>query len=167
MRHWKFVYVDQNGLLHTFFVTPYYDAATPCNYSPVGPGPGAYEATASGIFYNPVTQMMIVPGGEQLGYFKAEDANGNELSWPGGDYVDTVGRRVSAGGTSSTQAYQYEDSNGTQQTITENLQTFNIKTNFGCSGLTEFTWSPSLSTSVVLPDGTQYTIDYEQTPGLS
>jgi RHS repeat-associated protein len=63
--------------------------------------------------------------------------------------------------------YKYQDSNGTWQTITMNLSSYNVKTNFGC-GLTEYTATGvNLPSSIYLPDGSHYSIYYEDTPGYS
>lgn len=58
------------------------------------------------------------------------------------------------------------DPTGAYQTTTLNLQTFNIKTNFGCS-VTDYTGAASLPVSLVLPNNQTYNFSYEPTPGNS
>lgn len=161
--HQKWIYVDQEGFTHTFYVPEYYDQATPCDYSPVGPQGGAYETGSGSLYLNPQVPMVLLPSGEKLEYWLTEDTNGNEIS---GITVDTLSRQVKVVTNGSTVQYQYQDSGGNWQTITENTQPFNIRTNFSCSGITEYTASNvNLPVSVQLPNGTQYAISYETTPG--
>jgi len=47
------------------------------------------------------------------------------------------------------------------------MQSFNVKTNFACSGVVEYTGTASLPVSVTLPNGKQYPFTYEATPGFS
>lgn len=87
-----------------------------------------------------------------------------------GQYTDASGQKVltvSGSGTpSSPMLYKYVNPQGTISTITVNYTNYNIKTNFGCSGVPEYTSTGQvpLPTSVVLPDQTQYSISYEDTP---
>jgi len=60
--------------------------------------------------------------------------------------------------------YQYPDTTGSYRTITLNLGTFQVKTNFGCSGVVEYTGTASLPTSISYPNGQSYSFTYEQTP---
>ncbi|HWG57422.1 MAG TPA: hypothetical protein VN661_00075, partial [Candidatus Acidoferrales bacterium] len=167
MEHEEFEYVDSNGIASTFFVAPYYDDATPCDYAPVGPQSGSYPVTSSGMYYNPADGTLTLPNGEVKSYFSAEDTNGNILEWYG-SWRDSVGRYILYSNGVPTTTYEYTDSNGAQQTVTETLQSYNIKTNFGCPGIAEYSRnSVNLPVSVALPNGTQYKIDYEGTPGYS
>ncbi len=65
---------------------------------------------------------------------------------------------------SSTQ-YQFQDPTGAYQTTALNLQSFNIKTNFACAGVVEYTGTAFLPVSIVLPNGRSYQFTYEPTPG--
>ena len=160
--HRKWLYIDRQGVTHTFYVPKYYDDATPCNYSPVGPQGGAYENGSGGLYLNPQIPAVILPSGEQLQSYLTQDTNGNEIS----DQVfDTLERQVKLVTNSSTVQYQYQDSGGNWQTITENLQPFTVQTAFGCGGGEYVSRNVNLPVSVQLPDGTQYAISYEQTSG--
>ena len=68
---------------------------------------------------------------------------------------------------SSTTEYHYLDSSNTDRVITLNLQSFSVKTNFGCAGVVEYTGTASLPTSLSLPNGQQYQFTYEDTPGFT
>jgi YD repeat-containing protein len=62
--------------------------------------------------------------------------------------------------------YQYQDTTGAYQTIRVNYTSMPVKTAFGCAGIVEATMtSLPFPTSVVLPNGQQYTFTYEMTPG--
>src|SRR5205807_902830 len=63
-------------------------------------------------------------------------------------------------------SFQYLDTAGNYQSIAVNYQSLSIKTNFGCTGVTDYTGTASLPSSIVLPNGQQYTITYEPTPGF-
>ncbi len=84
------------------------------------------------------------------------------------DWTDSVGRIALKiiTGTSSIQ-YKFLDPTGAYQTTTLNLQTLNIKTNFACSGVIEFSGTASLPVSLVLPNNQTYQFAYEPTPGFA
>ncbi len=110
---------------------------------------------------------MVVTYGQTL-----KDTNGNfiskvVMSSTETDWKDTLGRIALKiiTGASSIQ-YQFLDVNGGYQPATLNLGSFNIKTNFGCSGIVEYTGTASLPTSLVLPNGQSYSFTYEPTPGF-
>ena len=104
------------------------------------------------------------------------DTNGNETSvaYNAGTttFTDTLGTTaltVTGSGTASSPlVYQYTNPGGTTSKYTVNYTNQTVKTNFGCSGTGEYggTIVPLVS-SVVLPDGTQYTFGYETTQGPS
>jgi RHS repeat-associated protein len=104
-----------------------------------------------------------------------KDANGNFITYtmPSGetDWIDTLGRtglKIVSQTSPMATLYKYQDSNGTWQTVTMNLTSTNVKTNFGCSGISEYTATGIyLPTSIYLADGTHFDIAYEDTPGYS
>jgi RHS repeat-associated protein len=118
---------------------------------------------------------LIVPG------TSIQDRNGNEITLSsGGVYTDTLGTTalaISGSGTStSPKIFTYTPPNttsakcGTTNGVacyTVNYTNYTVATNFGVSGIGEYK-SPAavpLVTSVVLPDGSQYSFQYEATPG--
>lgn len=59
---------------------------------------------------------------------------------------------------------------GTYQVIAAKYQVFNVKTNFGCTGITDYTsgsFGISLMTEIDFPNGKNYQFVYEPTPGAS
>jgi len=88
-------------------------------------------------------------------------------------YSDTLGTAltVTAGSTSTT--YTYTGPNNSQATYTMKYTSKSVRTNFGCSRISEYS-SPSqyLVTEIDLPDiatnaSDKYTFTYEATPGYS
>ena len=168
-----FAYVEPNGTSHGF----------PINYMyipPQCPGSGysgTLEGTAddgSGYFLNGDVRTSMPAtdaGGTQFVAGVVKDANGNYISSTvpksgETDWYDSAGRTALKIITStSTIQYEYQDTTGTYQTITLNLQNFNIKTNFACSGIVEYSGTANLPVSIVYPNGTQYSFTYETTPG--
>lgn len=63
--------------------------------------------------------------------------------------------------------YLVLDKDNGYQTTRINLSTYNIKTKFSCTGVTEYSGTGSLPTSVVLPNGQSYSITYEDTPTMT
>jgi len=65
--------------------------------------------------------------------------------------------------------YQFLDNSGAYHTITLTLQNLSIKTNFGCSGISEYTGTATVPSELDIPTpagGTlKYHFTYEQTPG--
>src|SRR5438876_1160731 len=118
--------------------------------------------------------IAISPGGLKTpAGGSTTDTNGNLISKvvvssSENDWTDTVGHTVQKviTGTSSIQ-YKFQDTTGTYQVATLNLSPYTIKTNFQCSGVTDYTGTSTvnLPTSLGLPNGKQYTFSYEQTPG--
>jgi RHS repeat-associated protein len=122
---------------------------------------------------DPVDVRILGRGGISLGPATITDTNGNYMSSTTNgseiDWTDSAGRVAlkTITGTSSTQ-YKYLDPTGAYQTTTLNFQSFNIKSNFGCSGVTEWNEPGTyLPTSLVLPNNQTYIFTYEQTPGYS
>ena len=115
-------------------------------------------ASKEGTLYNFVTPTLPVT-----------DANGNQVSESStGVITDTLGQTVlSITGTNPVKL-TYTAPNGSPASYTLNYTSYNIKTNFGCSGITEYSASSvPLISSIDLPDGTSYGFTYESTPGYS
>lgn len=121
----------------------------------------------------PVTEYGQQPS--QTSY-TLQDANGNQLSYNvannQGQFTDTTGNNVLTikGTAPSPVTYTYPTPGGTgTAAYTVNHANYNIKTNFGCSGIGEYTSTGTvpLVSSVALPDGTSYSFTYEATPSHS
>lgn len=99
------------------------------------------------------------------------DRNGNLITMTSaGVITDTLGTTaltISGSGTAaSPMKLTYTPPSGTPTYYEVNYTNYTIATNFGISGIHEFksTAAVPLVTSVVLPDGSQYTFSYESTP---
>jgi RHS repeat-associated protein len=169
-QYYNFVYTDGSGAVHNFDID-YFSSATNCDYSPVGP----YSATAedgSGISYNPVGNALIFPDGTGLIGTSFADPNGNKISpsttGSETDWTDTVGRiALKIIVNSSDTQYEYLDPTGAYQITDVKYQSYNIQTNFGCSGVSEWANTVSLPYEIDLPNGNKFTMTYEDTPGFS
>jgi RHS repeat-associated protein len=109
----------------------------------------------------------------------AEDTNGNEISVSAtGVFTDTLGLTAltvsqHAPGPSYPTTFSYTAPSGATAVYTMKYASFNIQTNFGCSGTGEYSaGGVSLVSEIDLPDQSinpndKYTFTYEQTPGHS
>src|SRR3984885_9970618 len=113
--------------------------------------------------------VVNFPNGETLWFknnilWKDEDANGNIISFSGNVITDTVGRQITVG----SKAITYSDSNGTPQTIALNYSNQTFKTGFPTPLLGEenqtYTWSNL--TSIVLPNGDAWTMNYDNSGSI-
>jgi RHS repeat-associated protein len=69
--------------------------------------------------------------------------------------------------TNTFYKYEFLDPTGVYRTTTVNLAAVNVKTNFGCSNIIEYSAGNYLPMSIVLPNNQTYTFTYEPTPGNS
>ncbi|MHB8753412.1 MAG: RHS repeat domain-containing protein [Candidatus Acidiferrales bacterium] len=124
-----------------------------------------YSRTGTGL--NP-------PLEEGLGTASFTDRNGNEITYDGsGHFYDTLSSTapvltVSGSGTpTSPTTFTYAAPSGAAfYTVKYTSQT--VKTNFGCSGISEFgPTSENLVSEIDLPGGSKYMFQYEQTPNFS
>lgn len=181
----SFYFIEQNGTAHYF-------PAVSLTYTPTQCTGSGWSGTSSGVANDGSGYYMSAPHAVPTVYQKdgtkivapinnpvpdatIYDTNGSYVStsYVGGgetDIYDTVGRKalkiISI--TNTSVQYEYQDTTGAYQTITLTLQSFNIKTNFGCQNVGEYTTSGVyLPVSVAYPNGTQYSISYEATPSNS
>lgn len=83
------------------------------------------------------------------------------INYSTGQYTDSLGVVALTTGSNS---YSYIDGSGNTQTYGITTSSYNLTTNFGCSGINELNYgATSLPTSVTTPTGS-YVISYEQTP---
>jgi len=111
---------------------------------------------------------MVTSPGSGGGYSKI-DANGNEISLnpSTGAFTDTLGTSALTVAGSNPVTLTYTSPNGSQH-YSVNYSSYNIQTYFQCSGVTEYSANNiSLVSSIVLPDGSQYSFSYEGTPSHS
>ncbi len=166
----SYAYVDSAGTRHPFSVSfsiPDCTGGVETGYATDGSG---YYVDAN----SPDSPIVFSPGGVKItNDGTLTDPNENFLSKvvvssSETDWKDSTGRVALKIVTSgSTIQYQVQDTTGAWQTTTLNLQTLNIKTNFGCSGVVEYTGTASVPLSITLPNNKTYSFTYEQTPGIS
>ena len=159
----------------------YTDAVGTSRYFPVSGGacpiPNAYASDSSGYMLNICQTGIYAPDGtlvysaaysdpQSLG---AEDSNGNYITWnaPG---TDTVGRTLptigtNCNGNSSETCYKVPNSQGGTSTYTVTTASIPVSTNFGQSGVTEYTGNITVVTSIGLPDGTSYSFLFDCNSG--
>ena len=120
--------------------------------------------TKSGTVLSPPLSMPV--GSVSSG---RTDSNGNSVSSDtSGNFTDTLGvKALSISGTNPV-SFSYNDANGSARSFSLAYSSYSVKTNFGCSGISEYTASGiSLVSSLTLPDGSKYAFTYEATPGSS
>jgi hypothetical protein len=112
-------------------------------------------------------QAFVPPVNQTTGSATATDANGNKISVnSSGVFTDTLGTTAltvtGSGSPSSPLLFTYTSPSGAVG-VQLNYSIYNIKTNFNCSGISEYTANGVyLVSSVVLPDGSSYGFSYEQ-----
>jgi RHS repeat-associated protein len=128
------------------------------------PTPGGPITTKSGGSLN-VPFNTTPPSGPYATSFT--DRNGNQINVSSaGVFTDTLGATALTISGSSPTTFAYTPASGTPASYVVHYTTKNIKTNFGCSGITEYTaTNVSLVNDVTLPDNSAYTFTYENTPG--
>jgi RHS repeat-associated protein len=166
-----FGYVDTFGAVHSFPT----GLVGGCNGSgniPVAATDGSgYTLQSISSVTSSSGQTINPPVNTTGGSANKFDSNGNEITVSGSTFTDTLGTTaltISGQGThTSPLQFQYTAPNGNTVSVALNYTTYNVKTAFGCSGITEYNQSIDLVTSVSLPDGTSYSITYEPTPNNS
>ncbi len=138
----------------------------------------AYSTDNTGFLLtvsSPGANSVLSPAGVNAGAAPV-DTNGNYVSQTvvnstETDWTDTAGHvalKVFKNSTNIQHEWQDSSGNYTSATTTAvQLSTVNIKTNFACSGINEYTGTASLPTEIDLPNGQKYLITYEPTPGFS
>lgn len=93
------------------------------------------------------------------------DRNGNKITVNNGVYTDTLGTQALTI-TNSGSTYTYPTPAGGTANVQISYENYTVRTNFGCSGTSEFgPTNESLVSKIALPDGTSYQFAYESTPG--
>jgi RHS repeat-associated protein len=116
-------------------------------------------------------KVVSPPFQSESGVGNATDNNGNQITVSSsGVFTDTLGTTVlavsqNAPGPTTPTTFTYTPPGGTNVAYTMNYTSFTVATNFGISGVVEYgATAVPLVSSIVLPDGTQYTFTYEATP---
>jgi RHS repeat-associated protein len=191
----NFVYHDQFGGMHPFGLSASYLVLNgpPTNCPPPGPTPPSSQtgnaldgsnytitigvATQSGISGSlvncngqTITAPWLTAPPTQASNYSAVDANGNKISFNAstGQFTDTLGQTVLTVTGSNPVTYTYTGQTSNAISWQLHYSTYNVKTNFNCSGIAQFSQNGvSLVSSLSLPDGTSYAFTYEATPGFS
>lgn len=176
--------VSYKDVLGSVFPFPINYTYTSCTGSYSGTTAGN-ATNASGYYGDGISFKVITPAGVVAlnGTGNAGDANGNyvtktinsgnssEADWT--DSVGNIALKITYNTSPASITYQFLDGTATggvpnYQTITLKLQSLSIKTNFGCSNVTEFTGTATVPSEMDIPTpagGTlKYLFSYEPTP---
>src|SRR5882762_1489136 len=171
-----FTYKDWLGTVHPFggsYVVASDGAATYCNIQTTTSSGYSTDNTGFFLYASQSSTYVLSPTGVNAGAAPV-DTNGNFISQTvvnstETDWTDTAGHvALKVFKNASNIQHEWQDSSGnytSATTTTVLLSTLNIKTNFACSGITEYTGTASLPTEIDLPNAQKYLITYEATPG--
>lgn len=166
--HVGFSWTAPDGTIHQFHeIFTEYDPLF-CDQGNT-PTSDAFASDASGYHMyvtNYTTAVVYAPDGTQV-YPTVEDTNGNLFSTDAsGNVIDTLGRKpvvvtTNCNGNSSQTCYDILNSRGSTSRITVTTTTINVNTNFGQSGMTEYSGPITVIQSIQLPDTTTYQFGYD------
>src|SRR5262245_2523457 len=164
-----YVFTDPSGTKHSFPVS--FVSSENCG----GPtGPRTAEASDdSGYFLDatfPRSPVVFTPDGTKYAIDgTVTDRNGNFISKSvvsanETQWIDTANRTALKIVKSANYTdYLYQDTPGAYQTIRLNYASRTVRTNFGCSGVSEYYQSGvKLPSSLVFPNGQTYTFTYDR-----
>jgi RHS repeat-associated protein len=169
----NFVYHDKLGASHGFdlpeiSICPQYGQDYATATTTDGSGYQIQASTGSASIIDKAGRVFYPPVQSGSGPGSATDDNGNKVSFDGTTFTDTLGTAAIAVSGTSPIKFTYTAPSGASASYTVNYSTKTVRTNFGCSGVSEYgPLSQSLVSSIVLPDNTAYEINYEPTPGYS
>jgi RHS repeat-associated protein len=172
----NFVFTDRDNVIHLFspdnIVTDVYCSGDYEVYS----GFTDSALDGSGIVLDTQTEVpgkIRFPSGTTIlndGKNVSTDRTGNQISFSNGVFTDTLGKTamtLSGMGTPTSPNLMQYAAPGGGATAKLIYTTYNVKTAFGCSGVSEYSKSQNLVSELLLADGTFYTFAYEPTPGDS
>ena len=102
--------------------------------------------------------------------YSSTDSNGNIVSSSNGVFTDTLGTTAISvtGSAPSNTNLTYTAPSGGAASYVVSYTSYTVRTNFGCSGVSEYNTSGVyLVNKVTLPDSTYYEFTYEPTPSYS
>lgn len=189
----NFIYSDRNGAKHTMQAGRETGSCTNSgSWSYTNRGP---DLSGAGMWAGPVAilhSQNIAPGpvglfladGSQPGVSSTngidpvtstvqnvlatiEDPDGNfQTETSGGD--DTLGRIIVSEQDNTNQiVYTLQASDGSSQLYTVNFTNLSISTTFGISGIQEYVGTRQAISSIVLPNGREYTFSYDNYGSLT
>jgi hypothetical protein len=168
----NWTYTDPGGTSHPFGFSTWGQTSTPCSTtsaSGVATDGSGYTLSVTGG----AAQQVKTPDGTVINFGTSTltDRNGNQIV----NWTDTLGTvALSQTGTVSSPpvvyTYSAPGSNGagTPANVTLSYKSYTVRSNFGCTGITEFgPLSEPLIDRITLADGSFYQFQYEPTPGFS
>lgn len=162
----NFQWVEPSGVVHSFAISTGKTWSVPCySGSSDNPSGSAYASDSSGYYMSVINYgqaTVYAPDGTQVNP-TVKDPNGNYFSTDShGNIIDTLGRvQVTKTVNGSTTYYDVLNSQGSTSRYTVTTATVNVNTNFGQSGVTEYSGSFSAVQSITLPDNTSYSFTYD------
>ncbi len=166
--YYNFSWTAPDGTLHTFSsVETIRDTSVGNLCGGSFPSSDALADDSSGYHMyvtNYTSATVFAPDGTQV-YPTVKDTNGNYFSADiNGNPIDTLGRTPLITTVNANQTY-YDilDSRNSspRPRITVTTTTISVNTNFGQSGITEYSGTITVIQSIALPDGTSYAFDYD------
>jgi len=179
----SWVYYDSFGISHRMSGAPVQDGGAPDCGPPFSlnshalDGSGFTMAVDGGpdaTLYTPAGTVTPLSFTAQPTNSTSTDRNGNEISYyTNGQFFDTLSSSAPVltlagyGTTTSPVTLTYTAPSGGSPKYTVNYTNYTVATNFGVSGIGEYKSSAAvpLVSSIVLPDSSQYSFQYETTPG--
>ena len=173
----NWIYHDRLGGLHPFsgsteIITGQCGTST-SSFSSVATDGSGYTLNATGTQATIITREGIhanPPVNLSYGAATSTDLNGNQITVSNTNVItDTLGMTALTitGGSPNPLVFAYTDSSNTSRSVSVNYAAYTVQTNFGCTGITEYSpTSKSLVSSIAYPDGSSYSFTYEPTPGF-
>ncbi len=160
-----YVYHDPWGISHPF---PISFKCLDGTYGGAATDGSGYFALYPNTITTPSGHTIYPPQNSPVGDGSHTDPNGNYFTVSGNVFTDTLGTTALTISGTNPVNFTYTSPANTQVSVAMHYTTYTVKTNFGCSGIAEYgPTSASLVSSVSLPDGSQYTFQYEATPGFA
>lgn len=184
-------YVDRYAVIHTFggvggsyIVSPGGSGCPPPGASPSGTlrstdgnGMAVYFSMGQGQMNlgfvakdgTSISPPIYINSSPSTTSYTSTDPNGNQISLSNGAFTDTLGQQaLGITGTAPSNTLLSFVNNSGSSTYTVIYSPNNVKTNFGCAGIGEYSASSVyLVNSIELPDGRSYQFSYESTPGYT
>jgi RHS repeat-associated protein len=171
------VYHDYLGISHIFTGTKVESVCNASNFNDTLTGTWS---TDNQYYYDGADTLTNIRGatinpqiGTSIASATYTDPNGNVISLDNnGNFKDTTGSTVLSvsGNAPANQTFTYKDASGTSRSVVVSYQTYTLATNFGCSGIAEYSaTNVPLVHQIQFPDSSSdvYTFTYEQTPGAA
>ena len=169
----RWTYYDKVGTPHPFS-GPWISSCPSYSYhveNATSSDGSGYQITAypgSAVIYDAGGHTINPPFATGTGPGTAEDTNGNEITFNGTTFTDTLGTTALTVSGTSPMVFSYTPPAGGTASYTVSYISRTVKTNFGCGTIGEFgPTSVPLVDRITLPDSTYYQFEYEPTPGYS